>query len=555
VNTVLQVQRSPGRRPQTSRMQGQGGREQEHASGATMSRFHSISNLHVEEDCGATRAETSVSMGIPAAVGQPHWKQPQQIKRKPGEMQVDTRLPPPEYNAQTAAGPTRPLSARFTEEDAVQVFLCRPTALGKRSFDTASLARRIGERHGVTSKAIRDVWNRRSWAWATQPHWTEREQQDQLLENLCGTCRTKGVARIVDACDMCSKQGVASRHRRRGRPAGAKDSYQRNRRSSKEEATDSDEPEHEVQEGPEHDASSAGASMGVTVARVTGTVIIRPDTLHIVQACAALKALHASSPIHFEGQSILHWLHPQDARAVWCSVLALQHRLRDTNALEDDMSASAVCCPASEVRMVVYSRRAAHVDFEWCPCSLQLRAYRPVRQCDVEMRIELTWVPADDMHPNSKRERGKDPHLATSTHGCVRDVSADGCGKEIRGVYAFNDVCSDLDLLPSMHLEQYISNASMPSWLTSISATAIHHELQGRESMGVCVCTMRMHTLTHTHTRPHTHAHTHTGRQEQTEPLQMGARRRGTFAEAAACHPGFFALGGGHWAKMGGLII
>jgi len=217
-------------------MQGQGGREKEYASGATMPRFHSISNLHLEEDCGATPAAASVSKVISAAEGQPHWTTDQaegqphwkpQIRHKPGELQVDTRLPPPEYNAQTAAGPTRPLSARFTEEDAVQVFLCRPTALGKRSFDTASLARRIGERHGVTSKAIRDVWNRRSWAWATQPHWTEREQQDQLLENLCGTCRIKGVARIEDACDMCSKQGVASRHRRRGRPAGAKDSYQR----------------------------------------------------------------------------------------------------------------------------------------------------------------------------------------------------------------------------------------------------------------------------------------------------------------------------------------
>lgn len=96
---------------------------------------------------------------------------------------------------------------RFAEHEAVKVFLCRPTAPGRRSCKTASLARALGEHYGVTSKAIRDVWNRRSWAWATRAHWTPRECQEELHESLCDICRARGLLRLEDACITCQEDG------------------------------------------------------------------------------------------------------------------------------------------------------------------------------------------------------------------------------------------------------------------------------------------------------------------------------------------------------------
>ena len=103
-------------------------------------------------------------------------------------------------------------SSSITEHEAVQIFHCRPNVPGQsRSFETASLARALGKRYGVTSKAIRDIWNRRSWAWATRVHWTLRERQEELKEVLCKDCRARGVLRIEEACATCTEQGVAAR--------------------------------------------------------------------------------------------------------------------------------------------------------------------------------------------------------------------------------------------------------------------------------------------------------------------------------------------------------
>ncbi len=156
------------------------------------------------------------------------------------------RLPEVAHDAMMDSDkPNHPRS--FTEHCAVEVFLRRPTelrdgtGLGKHSFETASLTRNLGERYGVTSRAIRHVWIRRSWAWATRPHWTPHEHQEELQETLCKTCRARGVTSLEEAfasCAACAAQedAIAKSHRPRGRPVGAKDSHQRNRRSVKDEA-------------------------------------------------------------------------------------------------------------------------------------------------------------------------------------------------------------------------------------------------------------------------------------------------------------------------------
>jgi hypothetical protein len=103
-------------------------------------------------------------------------------------------------------------STFIREHEAVQIFLCRPKASEQtRSFETASLARALGQRYGVTGKAIRDIWNRRSWAWATRAHWTAREAKEELQSVLCKNCRLLGIQNIEDACATCAVQGAVER--------------------------------------------------------------------------------------------------------------------------------------------------------------------------------------------------------------------------------------------------------------------------------------------------------------------------------------------------------
>ena len=48
----------------------------------------------------------------------------------------------------------------------------------------------LAEKHGITSKAVRDVWNLRTWAWATKSFWTS---EDFLRKHLCDSCQEQGV--------------------------------------------------------------------------------------------------------------------------------------------------------------------------------------------------------------------------------------------------------------------------------------------------------------------------------------------------------------------------
>ena len=325
----------------------------------------------------------------------------------------------------------------FTEEEAVKVFLCRPTALGTRSLETASLARSLGERHGVTSKAIRDVWNRRSWAWATRPHWTQRELQEELQETLCDSCRARGVVRIEGACAICAEQGAEARcYRRRGRPAGAKDSYQRNRRSVKDAGGGFDAG-HVESLAPAAAAVAGSPSRGT--ACVTGKIILCPKTLHIVQACDELKRLHAAAPIEFEGQSLLHWLHPHDARQVW---LGVQARI-DPTFPQDDSSEGPKHGRREQklnVRMLQFRRRALLelLDFEWLPVTVRMQPRQTAGEAAGSMQVEISWRAAE----------------TSLTDTAIRGLDAD-----ISGVFRFVDLCSDMDMLGHLALLGHVSAA------------------------------------------------------------------------------------------------
>ncbi len=41
--------------------------------------------------------------------------------------------------------------------------------------------------------AAPDIWNMRTWGWATLPHWTDADKRRYLEDRLCPACRRRGV--------------------------------------------------------------------------------------------------------------------------------------------------------------------------------------------------------------------------------------------------------------------------------------------------------------------------------------------------------------------------
>jgi len=64
---------------------------------------------------------------------------------------------------ETEAVPDR---ARLTPEQAIDIFKIRRTK-------TARTAGLLATKYGISPKAIRDIWTRKSWAQDTRPHWND----------------------------------------------------------------------------------------------------------------------------------------------------------------------------------------------------------------------------------------------------------------------------------------------------------------------------------------------------------------------------------------------
>jgi hypothetical protein len=61
--------------------------------------------------------------------------------------------------------------ALLTEREAVEIYLCRKSGSGHK-VSTSALA----EKYNISPKAIRDIWNRRTWAPETRHLWTDDER-------------------------------------------------------------------------------------------------------------------------------------------------------------------------------------------------------------------------------------------------------------------------------------------------------------------------------------------------------------------------------------------
>ena len=72
------------------------------------------------------------------------------------------------------------------------------------------LAARLSEKFGITSKAVRDIWNLRTWARTTRSHWTQHDHIKFRNKKLYISCKKAGKS-IEEASPECK---VRKQHRR-----------------------------------------------------------------------------------------------------------------------------------------------------------------------------------------------------------------------------------------------------------------------------------------------------------------------------------------------------
>ena len=79
-----------------------------------------------------------------------------------------------------------------------------------------TLAASFATQFGITAKAVRDIWNLRTWVQTTKPYWTQADHDFFLTKRpsrLCEACKARDVRSRSKACEICAGPP------RRGRPA------------------------------------------------------------------------------------------------------------------------------------------------------------------------------------------------------------------------------------------------------------------------------------------------------------------------------------------------
>ena len=102
------------------------------------------------------------------------------------------------------------LVAALDKEAAITIYLTKAWRTPRDSTSSE-----LAARYNITMKAVRDVWNLRTWTWVTMPYWSRADLARFLRTHLCAGCRQKGVRSLEEACNSCAKP------RRRGRPMQA----------------------------------------------------------------------------------------------------------------------------------------------------------------------------------------------------------------------------------------------------------------------------------------------------------------------------------------------
>ena len=81
----------------------------------------------------------------------------------------------------------------LTADSAILIFTSRAAKSSKLRDSSSS---KLAHEHGVTTKAVRDIWNMRTWVWTTMPYWSDEDMRTFLRKRTCKECKAKGVERI-----------------------------------------------------------------------------------------------------------------------------------------------------------------------------------------------------------------------------------------------------------------------------------------------------------------------------------------------------------------------
>ena len=137
--------------------------------------------------------------------------------------------------------PIRPaVSAVLDEDKAVKIYRAKASRTARDSTSAA-----LATEYGITMKAVRDIWNLRTWRWETMPFWSRQDMSKFLAEHLCSACKANDVRDLAQACATCAGP------RRRGRPK---------KELSDSSASMDSPPEQDTGSPPEHGGAISGLS-------------------------------------------------------------------------------------------------------------------------------------------------------------------------------------------------------------------------------------------------------------------------------------------------------
>ena len=117
---------------------------------------------------------------------------------------------------------------------AIEIYKCKLSYRHPNSFESCLRTTEarikgqsvpVAERFGVSPKTVRDIWNRRTWAYTTSHLWHE-EESSEMLQNMV-SCSLNGESGMHLTTIFI--QGPDLSQRKRGRPKGSRDSKPRNR--------------------------------------------------------------------------------------------------------------------------------------------------------------------------------------------------------------------------------------------------------------------------------------------------------------------------------------
>ena len=84
------------------------------------------------------------------------------------------------------------LVATLDQQAAIAIYLAK-AARSPRDSTSSTLA----TQYNITMKAVRDVWNLRTWPWATMPYWTRSDYEKFMRKHLCTQCHSRGVRSLL----------------------------------------------------------------------------------------------------------------------------------------------------------------------------------------------------------------------------------------------------------------------------------------------------------------------------------------------------------------------